>query len=186
MLATLGLGSALAPVLIELVGPEASLVITGILLPVLALLTRPRLRAIDGGASAPEATGLLRGVPLLAALPEPVLERLAREAAPASFTAGTTIVREGDPGDRFYVVSSGTVGILGRELGPGEAFGEIALLRDVPRTATATAVTDVSVVTLERAPFVAAVTGHAPSAAAADTLIAARLGSLSARGSASV
>ena len=186
MLATLGLGSVLAPVLVALVGPEASLVITGILLPVLALLTRPRLRAIDRSASVPEATGLLRGVPLLAALPEPVLERLARESTTAAFPAGATIIREGDIGDRFYVVSSGTVGILGREFGPGDGFGEIALLRDVPRTATATAVTDVSVVTLERAPFVAAVTGHASSAAEADTLIAARLGSISARSSSTV
>ena len=186
MLATLGLGSVLAPVLVGVVGAEWSLVITGAVLPVLALLTRPRLRAIDIASAVPEATGLLRRVPLLAALPEPVLERLARESADATFPAGATIVREGDPGDRFYVVSGGTVGILGKELGPGEAFGEIALLRDVPRTATATAVTDVSVVTLERGPFVAAVTGHAASAAEADTLIAARLGSFSARNSSSV
>ena len=186
MLATLGLGSVLAPVLVGVVGAEWSLVITGAVLPVLALLTRPRLRAIDIASAVPEATGLLRRVPLLAALPEPVLERLARESADATFPAGATIVREGDPGDRFYVVSGGTVGILGKELGPGEAFGEIALLRDVPRTATATAVTDVSLVTLERGPFVAAVTGHAASAAEADTLIAARLGSFSARNSSSV
>jgi MFS family permease len=186
MLATLGLGALLAPALVDALGVKAALVATGALLPVLALLTRPRLRAIDVAAAVPQATGLLRGVPLLAALPEPVLERLARESADATFPAGATIVREGDPGDRFYVVSSGTVGILGKEFGPGEAFGEIALLRDVPRTATATAVTDVALVTLERGPFVAAVTGHAPSAAEADTLIAARLGSLSARGSASV
>jgi MFS family permease len=186
MLATLGLGSLLAPALVALVGAEGALVITGVLLPVLVLLTRPRLRAIDARAAIPEATELLRRVPILAALPEPVLERLAREAAPASYPAGTTIVREGDAGDRFYVVSAGRVAILGRELGPGEAFGEIALLRDVPRTATATAVTDVSAVTLERAPFVAAVTGHASSAAEADSLIAARLGSLSLRGSGTV
>ena len=186
MLATLGLGALLAPALVDAVGVKAALVATGALLPVLALLTRPRLSAIDSAAAVPEATGLLRGVPLLAALPEPVLERLALESAPLTYPAGATILREGEPGDLFYVVSRGTVGILGKEFGPGEAFGEIALLRDVPRTATATAVTDVSLVTLERAPFVAAVTGHAPSAAEADTLIAARLGSLSARGSASV
>lgn len=186
LLATLGLGSALAPVLVNLTSPEAALVITGVLLPVLALLTRPRLRAIDRRATAPESTELLRGVRLLASLPEPVLERLARESAPASFPAGATIIREGEPGDRFYVVESGTVEILGRPFGAGDSFGEIALLRDVPRTATATARTDVSVVTLERAPFVAAVTGHAPSAAEADAVIAARLGSLSGRGSATV
>ena len=176
----LGLGALLAPALIELVGPETALVITGAVLPVLALLTRPRLRAIDRMSSAPEATGLLGGVPLLAALPEAVLERLAREATPVEVKAGIPIVREGEPGDRFYVVRSGQVAILGRTFGPGEAFGEIALLRDVPRTATAMAVTDVELVALEREPFVAAVTGHAPSAATADTVIAARLGSLSA------
>jgi MFS family permease len=186
MLATLGLGALLAPALVDALGAKAALVTTGALLPVLALLTRPRLRAIDLAAAVPDATDLLRGVPLLAPLPEPVLERLARDAAPASFAAGTTIVREGDPGAHFYVVSSGTVEILGRHFGPGESFGEIALLRDVPRTATATALTDVSLFTLDRMPFVSAVTGHAPSAAEADSLIAARLGSLSGRGSATV
>jgi MFS family permease len=181
LLATLGLGAILAPVLIDAVGPEAALVITGVLLPVLALLTRPRLRALDRTTSAPEATGLLRGVPMLAALPEPVLERLAREAVSTTVLAGHPIVREGEPGDRFYVVEKGQVSILGRTFGPGAGFGEIALLRDVPRTATAMAVTDVELIALEREPFVAAVTGHAPSAAAADTLVAARLGALSAR-----
>jgi len=180
LIGTLGLGALLAPVLIDLVGPEAALVITGAVLPVLALVTRPRLRAIDRMSSAPEATGLLRGVPLLASLPESLLERLARESTSVEFQAGVPIVREGEPGDRFYVVRSGQVSILGRTFGPGEAFGEIALLRNVPRTATAVAVTDVELVALEREPFVAAVTGHAPSAAAADTVIAARLGSLSA------
>jgi hypothetical protein len=180
LLATLGLGAVTAPALIAAIGPEAALVATGTLLPLLALLTRPRLRALDRATAAPEATTLLRGVPMLSVLPEPVLERLAREAVPASFPAGATIMREGDPGDRFYVVESGEVEILGRRFGPGDAFGEIALLRDVPRTATATAVGAVELVALEREPFVAAVTGHAPSAAAADTVVAARLGALSA------
>jgi MFS family permease len=181
LLATLGLGALGAPALIDVVGPEGALVITGVLLPVLALLTRPRLRALDRTTAAPEATALLRRVPMLAALPEPVLERLAREAVPTRALAGHPIVREGEPGDRFYVVEKGQVSILGRHFGPGEGFGEIALLRDVPRTATAMAVTDVELVALEREPFVAAVTGHAPSAAAAETVVAARLGALSAR-----
>ena len=178
--ATLGIGALVAPGLIALVGAEWALVVTGAVLPVLALLTRPRLRAIDREASAPEATELLRRVPLLAPLPESLLERLAREATPVHIPAGAPIVREGEIGDRFYVIRSGTVSILGRTFGPGDGFGEIALLRDVPRTATASAVTDVELVALEREPFVAAVTGHAPSAAAADTVVAARLGALSA------
>jgi MFS family permease len=178
--ATLGIGALVAPGLIALVGAEWALVVTGAVLPVLALLTRPRLRAIDREASAPEATELLRRVPLLAPLPESLLERLAREATPVHVPAGAPIVREGEIGDRFYVIRSGTVSILGRTFGPGDGFGEIALLRDVPRTATASAVTDVELVALEREPFVAAVTGPAPSAAAADTVVAARLGALSA------
>jgi MFS family permease len=180
LIGTLGLGAIVAPVLIDLVGPEAALVVTGAVLPVLALLTRPRLRAIDRASSVPESTELLRGVGLLSALPEPVLERLARDTIPVEVRAGVPVLREGEPGDRFYVVRSGTVSILGRAFGPGEGFGEIALLRDVPRTATALAVTDVGRVARERDSFVAAVTGHAPSAAPAHPVIAARLGSLSA------
>ena len=181
LLATLGLGALAAPGLIALVGPEAALVATGAVLPALALLTGPRLRAIDRMTAAPEATDLLRRVPLLEALPEPLLERLAREATPVDVKAGMPILREGETGDLFYVIRSGQVSILGRTFGPGDSFGEIALLRDVPRTATAMAVTDVGLVALERDPFVAAVTGHAPSAAAAETVIAARLGSLGGR-----
>ena len=178
--ASLGVGAVLAPVLVGLVGPEAALILVGVLLPVLALATRPRLRTIDRVTAEPEATELLRGVPLFTALPEPVLERLAREAVPVDVSAGIAIVREGEVGDRFYVIRTGEVSILGRTFGPGESFGEIALLRDVPRTATATAVSAVELVALEREPFVAAVTGHAPSAAAADTVVAARLGALTA------
>lgn len=181
LLAGLGLGALAAPGLIELIGPEASLVAIGVILPALALVTHPTLRALDRATAAPDGTALLRSVPMLAALPEAVLERLAREAETTAFPAGHVIVREGEPGDRFYVVEKGQVAILGNRLGPGEGFGEIALLRDVPRTATATAATDVRLVALERDPFVAAVTGHAPSAAAADTVIAARLGSLTSR-----
>jgi len=180
LLGSLGFGALLAPALIALVGAEASLVVAGLVLPALALLSRPRLRALDRATAAPEATSLLRRVPMLAALPEPVVERLAREAVVVSFGAGQPIVREGETGDRFYVVRSGTVEIRGRRFTSGSGFGEIALLRDVPRTATAMAVTDVDLVALARGPFVAAVTGHAPAAAAADTVVAARLGALSA------
>jgi len=82
----------------------------------------------------------------------------------------------GDIGDLFYVVGEGEVEVAGRTLAAGESFGEIALLRDVPRTATVTATMDVLLYTLERDIFVAAVTGHEPVHAAAEAVIAARLG----------
>ena len=86
--------------------------------------------------------------------------------------------RKGDHGDRFYVVEEGEVEIEGTAHGPGSFFGEIALLRDVPRTATVTARTDVRLLTLDRDEFLAAVTGHEPAEAAADAVVTARLGSL--------
>ena len=92
-------------------------------------------------------------------------------------------MREGEPGDRFYVVASGEVEVAAagkplRTLGPGEYFGEIALLRPVPRTATVIARADAELLTLDRDEFVAAVTGHPESREAADAVIGARLGTL--------
>src|SRR5205814_9930096 len=80
------------------------------------------------------------------------------------------IMRAGDVGDRFYLVDSGTVRIGledgEKQSGPGDYFGEIALLRDVPRTATVTAATETRLYALERADFLAALTGHALAEAA--------------------
>ena len=100
---------------------------------------------------------------------------------PVTVSAGDTVFRQGDHGDRFYVVEDGRceVAIDGEKVAdawPGETFGEIALLRDVPRTATVTAVEDTKLLALERDDFIAAVTGHAPSREAADAVIGARLG----------
>ena len=177
LLGAIGLGGLAAPLCISLFGAKASLLAAGILLPAATLLVAGRLAAIDRSTGAPVHTALLRGVPLLGVLPEPVLEFLAAAAVPVAARPGEAIVREGEIGDRFYVIESGEVEILGRTFGPGEAFGEIALLRDIPRTATATAVTDVTLVALERDVFVPAVTGHGPAHATAQELVAARLGS---------
>jgi CRP-like cAMP-binding protein len=95
--------------------------------------------------------------------------------------AGAVVFRQGEAGDRYYLVETGQVevsvdGSVASTLGPGEGFGEIALLRDVPRTATVTAKTDVTLRGLDRDDFIAAVSGHSASAEAADTVIADRLG----------
>jgi CRP-like cAMP-binding protein len=119
-------------------------------------------------------------VPIFAPLPGTSLEHLAGRLVPMRLDAGTLIVREGDAGDRFYIVAEGEVeisesGTTLSELAAGGYFGEIALLRDVPRTATVTAKTPVVLYALDREDFLAAVTNHAPSAQAAEEVVSSRL-----------
>ena len=129
------------------------------------------------GATAHE----LSRIGLLATLPGETLAKLAQEMRREQVPAGTEIVNEGDEGDRFYVVDAGEVEIEidGREanvLGPGDYFGEIALLRDIPRTATARARRSTELYALERDAFLTAVTGHDASSEAAEGIVVARLG----------
>jgi hypothetical protein len=181
---TLGLGAIIAPLLISLFGVRWALVATGLLLPALALISWARLRKIDERTVVPERElELLLGLPLFAPLPPATLEHLARSLVRLPAAAGTEITRQGEVGDRFYLVDKGDMdvsidGEIVSSLGPGDHFGEIALLRDVPRTATVTARTDASLLALERDEFVSAVSGHPVSREAADAVVAARLGRL--------
>lgn len=178
LLAGIGVGALVAPVLIEGLGVETALVVTGGVLPVLTLLAWWQLRAIDRVAAAPAHTDLLRGVPFLTPLSEPVLEHLASTLTSVRVPAGELVIRQGEAGDRFYVVLEGEVEIEGKRFGPGESFGEIALLRDVPRTTNVAAVTEVVLQALERDEFLAAVTGDETARAEAHATAAARLGHL--------
>lgn len=180
---TLGLGAILAPVLIELFGIRGALIASGALLPVLALLFWRRLLAIDREALAPSELALLSRLAIFRPLPPTTINQLASGLIAVHATAGEQIIREGDSGDRFYVIAKGDVDVdSGGEqvatLGEGDYFGEIALLRDVPRTATVTAKTDVELYALERDEFLSAVTGHPASLDAADAVVAARLAGL--------
>jgi MFS family permease len=184
LVAALGLGAILAPLLVSLFGIRGALIATGALLPVLTVFAWRRLVRIDSEVTVPERElALLRRLPMFAPLPASTLEHLARSLRPLRTNAGEEIVREGAPGDRFYVLSAGEVDVsVGdrptAKLGPGDYFGEIALLREVPRTATVVARTNVELFSLDRDEFVAAVTGHPESREAADAVIGARLGSL--------
>jgi MFS family permease len=181
---TLGLGAIIAPLLVSLFGVRWALVATGLLLPVLALASWARLRTIDERAVVPEhELERLRVLPLFAPLPPATLEHLARSLVRVPAAPGTEVVRQGEVGDRFYLVDEGELdvtidGEAVSKLGPGDHFGEIALLRDVPRTATVTARTDAGLLALERDEFVSAVSGHPSSLEAADAVVAARLGRL--------
>jgi len=180
--ATVAVGAILAPRLVDAIGVRWSLVAVGAVLPVLALATRvPLVRLDDASVDHHREVELLRTIPIFSPLSAPILEGLAGRLQPVRVGAGEAIVRQGEPGDRFYVVAVGEVevSIDGRPQatqGPGEHFGEIALLRDVPRTATVTARTDAELFALERNDFLAAVTGHSGSAEAAEAVVGARLG----------
>ena len=181
---TIGFGAILAPFLISGLGIRGALIVTGAFLPVLAALFWRRLNELDAMAAVPvRALGLLRAIPMFAPLRPATLEHLGSSLVPLGLPAGTDVFRQGDHGDRFYIVAEGEVDVTVdespvRPLGPGDHFGEIALLRDVPRTATVTARTNVELFALEREEFIAAVTGHPSSADAADAVIGTRLGSL--------
>jgi MFS family permease len=181
---TLGLGALLAPLLIDLVGDRWTLAIVGSPIVVAAAVAWPRFRRLDAEtARAPAFVDLLRSIPIFAPLPEAVLEQLAGDARARHASAGDRIVAEGDRGDDFYVIVDGDAVVTAsgkppQTLHSGDSFGEIALLRDVPRTATVTATSDVELLALGRDSFLSAVTGNADSAAAAHAVAAARLGSL--------
>ena len=180
---TIGIGAIAAPLLIAALDVRGALIVTGAMLPILAIVLRRRLLSLDEVPILERELELLRGIEIFKPLPPPVLESLARALAPVSVEAGREIFRQGELGDRFYIVAEGEVEIVAdgrvvRITGPGGYFGEIALLRDVPRTATVRAKTEVELRALERDDFIAAVTGHAASADAADSVVAARLSSL--------
>jgi cyclic nucleotide-binding protein len=180
-MAGLALGSALAPVVIALGGSSAALVAAGALLPVLALIRLRTLVAIDSAATVPIVElSLLRSLNIFAPLPAPVLEGLARNLVEERVPAGQVLMREGEPGDVFYAVADGEVEISarGRPVGlrtRGEGFGEIALLKNSPRTATAVARTDALLYRLDKEPFLTAVTGHAAATAAAEEIVRDRM-----------
>ena len=101
----------------------------------------------------------LTRVGLLAGLPGEHLSKLAARLEREEVGPGQTVVREGDPGERFYVVLSGMLSVSQDDLGerrmlrPGDTFGEVALAMGVPRTASVHAITPVVVANCDRETF---------------------------------
>jgi MFS family permease len=179
--ATAALGAVLAPPLIHALGVRWTLVVVGLLLPVISVFARASLTRLDVEPGDPRRLELLRAIPIFSPLSPPVLEQLAARLVPVQARPGEEIIRVGDHGDRFYVVGAGEVEIMldeepPRREGAGSYFGEIALLRDVPRTATVRAATEVELFALDRDAFLPAVTGHAGSSEAAEAVVGSRLG----------
>jgi MFS family permease len=180
----LAVGSAAVPLLAALFGARGAIVAAGALMVIVAAASWPWLRRVDARARVPgPELARLRAIPIFAPLPEHVAEELSWHLVPLEVAAGTVVIREGDPGDRFYVIVDGdaevTRGVAELELGvlgPGEHFGEIALLRDVPRTATVRARTAMRLLALERDVFLGAVTGSRQALARAHDVVDRRLG----------
>jgi hypothetical protein len=169
LVATIGIGAVLAPELESLLGLRGALILTGAALPLLALLRWSAIKQLEIGAPVPQREfALLRHCPLFDPLPLATIEGLARRLAPVTVPAGVDIITQGEAGDRFYLIAQGTVEILQdglclRRQGPGESFGEIALLHGVTRTATVRATEPTLVFALDRGPFLLSVTGHPDS-----------------------
>jgi len=181
LLASLALGAIVAPVIVSWLGAKGAILAAGIFLPVLLVPFWQRLQRIDAESRiAEEPLQLLRRIAMFSQLPEPVLERLASGATAVSTAQGQVVVARGEVGNHFYAIATGRAAVelddgSSKELGPGDFFGEIALLRDVPRTATVRALEPLRLFALQRDEFLAAVTGHAPSLAAAESVVTSRL-----------
>jgi hypothetical protein len=179
-IAAMALGAVIMPGLIDWLDLRWALVVIAVPIAVMAVLMLPKLLALDARLRAPDALDLIRSVDIFAPLSSAAHEALARDAVAQSFAAGTVLMREGDVGDDFFVVESGLVEVTqeGRVLrreGPGEYFGEIALLREVPRTATITAVEDTVVRVITREDFLDVVSGNGEARSAAEATVSIRL-----------
>lgn len=169
-------GSLIGPALVAVFGARGALGVAGAFLPILALIIYSRIGRSDHVAVVDEPmVQLMREVDMFDQVPLTGIERLVGGFVPVAYAAGSELMRQGDPGDRFMVIDTGEVEIsvdgrpMGR-LGHAAGVGEIALLRRSPRTATVTAVTDVTVFCVDAGTFLAAVSG--PAAAAVTERIA--------------
>lgn len=169
-----GLGSLIAPLLVALMGERAALVTIGLIAPVVCVLTWYQSTKVDRSISVrTDVIGVLRGVPMLRPLPVNAIEQLAQHAEYTDAPVGTTVFEAGDVGDRYYVVEEGGVDILDgdrivRAMGPGEGFGEIALLGHTTRTMTVRATEDTRLLGICASDFLPAVTGISEARAAAE------------------
>jgi hypothetical protein len=184
---TVAIGALLTPLVIDLLGLRGALAVLGLLAPGLVALAWRRMHAIDASiAHRDEEVEVLNKVGIFRPLPMPAIDVLALHVDHTRVPAGREVVHQGDPGNRFYVIEDGEADVIGdgrhiRTMGPGDGFGEIALLRDTPRTTTVRARTPLRLYTLDRLDFVSAVTGYQSSGREADTLMLDRLGTFDPR-----
>jgi len=171
-----GLGAVTASIAITAVGVRAATTVGGVVAALAAtIIWLPLLRWERTTPAPGQALELARARPLFAPLPLDVLEEIAGHLVPPEYSANTRVITEGEPGDAIYLLARGSADVRAggahlATLGPGDAFGEIALLRRVPRTATVETREPVLAFRLDAASFIAAVTGNAEGLRAAETI----------------
>jgi MFS family permease len=167
-------GAIALPVIVSSYGPWPAL---GLLGGAMALLGIVSIGLIGEAATRPESPfeailGRVARLPLFFGVRSSSLERTLTKLIEVPVAAGTTVIHQGDPADRFYIIAEGAFGVTQvtdsgteidlRRLGPDDVFGELGLLRGGARTATVTAETDGLLLALDRADFLALV-GRAES-----------------------
>jgi hypothetical protein len=178
----IGVGAFVTSLVIGQSGVRPALVIVGLLCPVCAVASWRRLRGMDSSIGVRDRDiGTLQAVAMLGVLPLPAIEALARGLEPVVVPAGQVVFSQGDIGDRYFVIESGRADVIGdgqvvASLGPGEGFGEIALLRRTRRTATVRAVSELHLQALRSDHFLPAVLGFTPSAREAGSVVDSMLG----------
>ena len=181
---TTGLGAIVAPLIVDLVGLRDALLLVGACLPLLVALRWRPLALLEAATVVPERPfKALRAVEMFAPLSLATIENVSRRVDAIEVHAGETVIREGEYGDRFYVVANGVLDVSCERgafppVSAGDAFGEIALLQDVPRTATVTARDECLLYALDRESFLCAVSSHPSAANAARSLASTRLASV--------
>jgi len=181
MMAGYAVGALLVPLLVYLGGNRLALLGVAALLPLAAAAGGRALFGLDAETPVPVVEiALLRSLPLFAELPAPAIEGLAASLTPIHLAPGAVLIRQGDRGDVYYAIAAGELDVLHdghflRQCGRGEGVGEIALLRDIPRTATVIAHSAATVYELHRDLFLTAVLRHAPTQRQADRIANARL-----------
>jgi MFS family permease len=175
----IAIGSVAATGIVALVGSSAAFVVVGAILPLTTLIVWRQLVRIDREMLPPaDELAIVEGVPMFAPLSIAAKEHMAGRLVEIPVTAGEVVIRTGELGDRFYMVADGALDVTNgvhAEAHRGDFFGELALLRDIPRTATVIATTRSRLYALERDDFLAAVTGHSGVRAAGEAVVEQRL-----------
>jgi MFS family permease len=175
----IAIGSVAATGIVVLVGSRSAFVVVGAILPLATLIVWRHLARIDREMLPPaDELAIVEGVPMFAPLSIAAKEHMAGRLVEVPVTAGEVVIRTGEAGDRFYMVADGALEVtngVSAEAHRGDFFGELALLRDIPRTATVIATTRSRLYALEREDFLAAVTGHSGVRAAGDAVVETRL-----------